>query len=183
MTHMNGSQRIPSNGAVSAGLPSKKAEAVVPTIPLHRLRAARRQEKISQRTVARHLGITVAEVKVQEMEGADLPLSVLYRWREVLNVPLVELLAEPEGSLSPPLMRRAQMVRLMKTALAIHDDSRQISVQRFAQTLIEQLTEMMPELEGIGPWHRVGKRRRRDEYGRAAELSMPDDLFLRDMES
>ena len=40
------------------------------------------------------------------------------------------------------------------------------------------MTEIMPELEGVVPWHAVGERRRRDEYGVAAERSMSDDLFM-----
>ena len=44
--------------------------------PLHRLGEARRREEISQRTVARCLGIGVAEVKLQEQKTADLPLSI-----------------------------------------------------------------------------------------------------------
>jgi hypothetical protein len=38
-----------------------------------------------------------------------------------------------------------------------------------AQTLCEQLTEMMPELKEVAPWHTVGQRRSLDEMGRVAE--------------
>ena len=46
------------------------------------------------------------------------------------------------------------------------------------QTLIDQLTEMMPELQGVSPWHSVGKRRRLDELGIAAQRSLSDEVFL-----
>ncbi len=47
-----------------------------------------------------------------------------------------------------------------------------------AQTLIDQLLEIMPELAGVGPWHAVGQRRRLDELGMAAERRLSDDVFL-----
>ena len=148
------------------------------TPPLHRLGEVRRQEGISLRTVARRLGIDVAAVKLQECESTDVPLSVVYQWQEVLNVPVVELLMEPNGSLSTPLAKRARLVRVMKTALSILEQSEQAPVGRMAQTLIAQLVEMMPELREVGSWHAVGQRRRSDEYGRAAEHSLPDEMFM-----
>ena len=44
---------------------------------------------------------------------------MLYEWQKILEVPIVELLVESEDVLSKPLLQRAQLVRLMKTALAI----------------------------------------------------------------
>ena len=67
---------------------------------------------------------------------------------------------ETEEPLSAPVMKRAQMVRLMKTAQAILERSSQPSIRRMAQTMTEQLIEIMPELADVGPWHAVGKRRR-----------------------
>ena len=37
---------------------------------------------------------------------------------------------------------------------------------------------MMPELQGVSPWHAVGKRRRLDELGVAAQRSLSDDVFV-----
>ena len=48
---------------------------------------------------------------------------------------------------------------------------------RLAQTLINQLLELMPELEHVTPWHSVGQRRSKDEMGRIAECPVPD-LYL-----
>jgi len=145
---------------------------------LHRLGKVRRQEGISRGTVARRLGIDVAAVKLQEQRTSDVPLSVLYEWQKVLEVPLTELLAEPNESLSPSLVKRAQLVRIMKTALSIREGASQEPVRRLAQTMVNQLNEIMPELEGVNPWHTVGKQRRRDEYGQAAERCLPDDMFV-----
>ncbi len=146
--------------------------------PLHRIGAVRRAQGISRRTIARRLNIDVSQVKLQERETADIPLSRLYQWQELLEVPIGELLVEAGDPLSQPILRRAQLVRVMKTALAIMESTDQTPTQRMAQTLVNQLTEMMPELSGVSPWHSVGERRRRDEYGAAADRCLSDDLFV-----
>jgi len=89
------------------------------TRPLHRLAEVRRTQGISRRTLARRLNTDVSEVKKQEEQTSDLPLSELYRWQAALDVPLLELLVESDEPLSAPVLKRAQMVGLMKTAVAI----------------------------------------------------------------
>ena len=145
--------------------------------PLHRLARVRRREGVSRRTVARRLKIDVAQVKSQENENADMLLSNLYQWQEVLDVPITELLVESDDPLSTPVLKRAQMVRLMKTARTILERSHQISIRRMAQTLIEQLLEVMPELKSVTPWHAVGQRRTRSELGQAARRRLSFDWF------
>ena len=46
-----------------------------------------------------------------------------------------------------------------------------------AQTLVDQLIEVMPELQGISAWNAVGKRRSLDEFGVAALRSLSADVF------
>jgi transcriptional regulator with XRE-family HTH domain len=128
--------------------------------------------------MARRLNVDVAEIKRQENELSDLPLSKLYQWQKALAVPVGELLVESEDSLSEPLRKRAQLVRLMKTALAIMEHAEQESVHLMTQTIIDQLTEMMPELRGVSPWHAVGNRRCLDELGVAAQRGLSDEVFL-----
>jgi len=154
----------------------RTGESAAPTA-LHRLGAVRRQQGISRRTVARRLGMETSQVKAQERESSDLLLSRLYQWQLLLEVPITELLVEAGDPLSEPVLKRAQLVRVMKTVLAILETSEQEPIQRMAQTLVGQLTEIMPELEGVGPWHAVGERRRRDEYGVAAERRLADSVF------
>lgn len=154
----------------------RAGESATPIV-LHRLAAVRRQQEISRRTVARRLGMEVSQVKAQERETSDLLLSRLYQWQQLLEVPITELLVEADDPLSEPVLKRAQLVRVMKTVLAILETSNQEPIQRMAETLVEQLTEIMPELEGVGPWHAVGERRRRDEFGVAAERRLADSLF------
>ena len=144
---------------------------------LHRLAAVRRLQGLSRRALARRLNVDVVEIRRQE-EETDLPLSVLYEWQKVLEVPLCELLVESEDSLSQPLLERAQLVRLMKTALAIQEQADNEGTRAMAQTLIDQLVEVMPELRGVSAWHAVGKRRRLDELGIAAQRTISEDSFI-----
>jgi transcriptional regulator with XRE-family HTH domain len=146
---------------------------------LHRLAEVRRRQGITRRTLARRLNTDVATVKQQEQPTADMNLSTLYTWQEVLDAPIAELLVESEEPLSSPVMRRAQMVRLMKTAGAILERAQQSSIRRMAQMLVDQLCEVMPELKGVSPWHAVGRRRTQDELGQAAYRRIPTDVFRR----
>jgi transcriptional regulator with XRE-family HTH domain len=148
---------------------------------LHRLAAVRRQEGVSRRTVARRLGIGLRDVQAQEDGSADLPLSTLYRWKEVLNVPISELLEEDAGEISAPVMFRGKLLRVMKTAVTILERTRNRATHRMAQFMVEQLIEIMPELKGTAPWPSVGKRRSRRELGRAARLRLPADV-MRDLD-
>ena len=145
---------------------------------LHRLETVRKLQGVSRRTVARHLNVEVSMIRSQERETTDLSLSTLYEWQRVLEVPVAELLVETEDPLSAPVMKRAQLVRVMKTALAILESSEEEPIRRMAQTMIGQLTELMPELAGVGPWHAVGKRRRFDEMGVAAQRRLSEDVFI-----
>jgi transcriptional regulator with XRE-family HTH domain len=144
---------------------------------LHRLAEVRRQQGVTRRTVARRLNTDIGSVKQQEQPNADLTLSTLYAWQEVLDVPVAELLLETEEPLSAPVLKRAQLVRIMKTAAAILERSQQAGVKRLAQMLVEQLCEIMPELSGVSPWHTVGRRRTQDELGQAAQRSISFEVL------
>lgn len=145
--------------------------------PLHRLGEARRQEDISRRTVARHLGITVGEVIRQECETTDLPLSMLHKWAKVLDQPVAELVQQTGYSLSMPLFNRSHMALVMRTAMTILEQTRDPRTKRLAQTMVDQLIEIMPELRGVAAWQTVGKPRRRDELGIAAERRLSDEVY------
>jgi hypothetical protein len=144
---------------------------------LHQLGEARRRQGLSVRCVAQRLNMTVGEVRAQEDESADLLVSELYRWQAVLEVPIEELLHEPEDALSPRVMTRARMLRVMKTARALRSHARSESEHRLARLLISQLIEIMPELREVAAWPAVGHRRTADELGRIAEHPIPDDFM------
>jgi transcriptional regulator with XRE-family HTH domain len=146
--------------------------------PLHRLAMVRRLQGLSRRTVARRLNIDVDLLREQERQSADLTLSAMYAWQKALDVPICELLVETDDSLASPVLARSRLVRLMKTVLAVRDQARQESIRRMAQTMCDQLVEIMPELVNIGPWHAVGKRRRLSELGVAAQRRLGEEVFI-----
>jgi transcriptional regulator with XRE-family HTH domain len=150
---------------------------------LHRIALVRRRQGVALRTVARYLDVDIEEAARQEQPDSDLPLSSLRRWQQVLEVPLSELLVESHDELSAPVLERARLIKVMKTAATILEKSESSRVRRLSETLIAQLIEIMPELEGVGPWHDMTTpRRRRDDLGRAAERQIPAPLG-RDLES
>jgi transcriptional regulator with XRE-family HTH domain len=145
--------------------------------PLHRVRKVRLQQGMSMRTAARHTGTDVRQLKLQEQETTDLRISDLRKWQHALDVPIGELLVEPESSLSPPVLARARMVRLMKTIAAIQERTQSSRIRRMADTAAEQLVEIMPELKDVSPWHEYGQRRSLTEFGRIVDRQVPEDVL------
>ena len=126
--------------------------------PLHRLATVRRQQGVSRHAIARQLNIEVEQVRQQENENSDLSLSMLYAWQSILDVPIGELLVEPDDGLPSSILLRSQMVRLMKTVQTISENTKQESIRARAQTMVGQLVEIMPELAGVGAWNINGAR-------------------------
>lgn len=137
--------------------------------PLHRIAEVRRQQGVSLRAARQSLGLTSEHVQRQEQEDYDLLLSELYKWQDVLDVPVTELLVEPNRQLSQPISKRAMMIKVMKTAATILESAQHPETKALAQRLVEQLLEIMPELEGVSAWPSVGQRRSLDEMGRIAQ--------------
>ncbi len=160
------------------------ASKISPELPLggtqllHRLRAVRCQQGLSQRQAAKRMNITIDQVRQQECESSDLPLSVLYAWQKALNVPVAELLVEVIDALASPILERSQLVRLTKTVLAVREKSRQDLIRRMAQTMHDQLVEIMPELANVVPWPGTGKPRRLSELGVAAQRRVTEEVFF-----
>ena len=145
---------------------------------LHRIAAVRKRQGMSLRSVARQMHVEMRQLRSEEEESADLLLSTLYQWQQVLDVPVSELLVESNDPLSTPVMQRARLVKMMKTVAAIMERSDSEPIKRLAQMLYNQLVEIMPELKDISPWHSVGQRRTMDEYGRIVERTISDDMFF-----
>ena len=164
---------------VIAASPEREEDSPPQGPLMHRIRTVRLQQGASLRSVARQSGVDVRQLRLQEQESTDVRLSDLHKWQKALDVPLVELLVEPESSLSPPIMNRARFVRLMKTAAAIRDRAESVGIKRMAQMLCEQLVEMMPELTDVSPWHDYGQRRSLEEFGRIVDRTVSDDLVGR----
>jgi transcriptional regulator with XRE-family HTH domain len=152
-------------------------EPVARRVVLHRIAAVRNQQGISLRGLARQLRTSVSDLEAEEEETTDLRLSRVYWWQSVLEVPISELLVDSNSPLSAPVLERARLVRIMKTVAAITEKTDSTPIKRLAQTLASQLVELMPELEGVSPWHNVGQRRTLDELGRIAERPYSDDIW------
>jgi len=155
-------------------------ESSAPVVPrrmnkLQKLGEARRRQGLSLRCVAQRLGLPISEVRAQEDEQADLLISELYRWQAALEVPIEELLEDPDDTLSPRVLMRARLLKVMKTTMALRRSARSESERRLARLLVEQLLEIMPELKEVSGWPAVGHRRRTDEIGRIAENPVSDD--------
>ena len=175
---MNRTQTLDSRLNIAEPTPAVVALHLECAIPLHRLGEARRQEHISRRSMACHLGITVQDVRRQECKTTDLPLSVLHKWANVLGLPVAELVVEPDDVLSTRLFNRARLVQVMKTAMAILERTGDPPTKRLAQTMVDQLMEIMPELRGVSAWHAAGKRRRLDDLGIATQRTLSDEVFI-----
>jgi transcriptional regulator with XRE-family HTH domain len=146
-------------------------------VQLHRIAEVRQRQGVTLRNVARRLGMSLPVVRRQEQGDCDLRLSDLRRWQQVLEVPVAELLVEGEGSLSGPVLQRSRMVKLMKTAAAIRERSRDAESVRLVSMLVEQILEIMPELSDVSPWPAPGQRRTLDDVGRAARSVVSEDVF------
>lgn len=142
---------------------------------LHRIREIRLKQGVSLRTAARHTGVDVRSLRAQEKPQSDLRISDLLKWQAALDVPLIELLEETDEPLSRPVMERARLIRLMKTVVAMREQSGEPGIQRMAQMLMDQLIEVMPELAEVSPWHTYGKRRGMEEMGRIYDAQIRDD--------
>jgi transcriptional regulator with XRE-family HTH domain len=144
---------------------------------MHRISEVRQEQGVSIRSAARRLGVSMQEVREQEDPACDLRLSQLHQWQHVLEVPLADLVLDSDAPLSTPVSQRAKMLRVMKTVKALAEAASEPSVQRFAQMLITQLVDVMPELKEVSAWHSVGQRRTQDEMGRIIERTIPDSFF------
>lgn len=138
---------------------------------LHRIREVRREQGVSSKRASQLMGKSVEAIRAEEAETTDLRLSQLYEWQRLLEVPIEDLLVEPHSPLSEPVLKRARMVRLMKTVQAIMERSNQPSVRRLAQTMVNQLVEIMPELEGVTPWNSLDRKNARNENSRILECT------------
>ena len=85
---------------------------------LHRIKQVRIAEGFSLRSVARRMNKKESILRDQEQQDTNLTLTELYRWQAALNVPVYELLIEPERALSEPIRTRASLIRLTPSARA-----------------------------------------------------------------
>ncbi|MBN1853382.1 MAG: hypothetical protein JW829_11685 [Pirellulales bacterium] len=164
-------------GTSEANMAGTSLPAEAATRPLHRIHEVRQQQGISLRTAARRMSTTIENARSQEKSESDISLSDLYRWQCALGVPVENLLVDLDAPLSMPILQRARLLKMMKTVRSISEQAECESIQRLAETLAQQLIEVMPELKEVSPWHSVGQRRTLNEYGRIVEQTYSDHLF------
>jgi transcriptional regulator with XRE-family HTH domain len=180
----NGRQRPTNrlNGRASSGqadrAPANGSSSDISRQIMHRISTVRQRQGVSLRSAARQMRIDVRRLRSQEDESSDILLSTLYKWQQVLDVPISELLVDANDPVSSPILERARMLKIMKTVAAIRDRAESKPIKRMAEMLCDQLIEIMPELKDVTPWHSVGQRRTSEEYGRIVERRLPDDFFL-----
>lgn len=124
----------------------------------HRIQTIRKQQDMSLRAVARRMNITPGQAQKQEVETSDLSLSTLFKWQRALDVPIAHLLVEPDGPISEPVLKRARLLKLMKTAASLLQIADDEQIQRLATMLMNQLIELMPELKDVSPWPIPGRQ-------------------------
>ncbi|QDV14160.1 hypothetical protein CA51_40540 [Rosistilla oblonga] len=121
------------------------------------------------------------DLREQEKPSTDVPMSVLMCWRDALEVPLAELLVEPDMRLSQSIAHRAKLVRMMKTILTLCEHGGDERTQRLVTMLREQMLELMPELTEVTGWPSMGSRRSQDELGRIGQQPISLDGFSSDV--
>ncbi len=146
------------------------ADSSDPSPPLDRIAEVRQAQGLTLRTVSRRCGVSVRRLKAEEQGGCELTLAALRRWAQALDVPVVELLAEPSDGLAASVSLRAQLVRVMKTVEALRAHAESAAMRRISDRLRDQLLEIMPELDEITAWPREGSRRQPGTSGRVVEL-------------
>ena len=99
---------------------------------------------------------SVRTLRKQEKPTANLTLTELTNWANALDVPVKDLIDVPGQGLASPIQQRAQLIRIMKSAVSIQENADCESMQAFADTLVSQLVELMPELDGISAWPTYG---------------------------
>lgn len=143
---------------------------------LHRLQAVRQEQGLSVRRVAQQMKLDAEDVRQEEDPQSDLPLSRLYAWQRVLEVPIADLLVDSDSPLSAPVLERARLVKLMKSVAGILEKTRDPDVKKLAESMAEQLKEIMPELAGVTAWPTTSQRRQAVRMGRIAQHTYSFEL-------
>ncbi len=173
--------RRPTNEAAKRGRrredPAKTSASATQKPSLHRIARIREQQGISERTMARRLGVDVKRYRELEDPQCDLSLSQLIAIQTALEVPIGDLLEDRQG-LSRPVEERAKLLKIMKTAVAIKEAKISPRADRMAQMLCEQLVELMPELADVSGWPQFGARRGMSAVGKALQLPIDTSNIL-----
>ena len=131
---------------------------------MHRLAAVRQAKGLTCFELARILRTTVEKIRLQE-EATDLSISTLNAWAAALGVPVTELVVEPDEWLQETNLAKPEAESLLRLAVELRDRSRRRSIQRLAQTFVNQLTEIDPALNSNGNGNGNGHHRQQPLFG------------------
>ncbi|MDR0392195.1 MAG: helix-turn-helix domain-containing protein [Planctomycetaceae bacterium] len=155
------------NNSVKVRSRSSSRQLLPQLTRFHRIAAVRLEQGVSLSRAAKRLHLDISEAREQENESTDLKLSQLYKWRDILDISVGELVVEPEEIPTNPIKNRCQLVRLMKTVRSIIIESNSEVILILARHLESQLIELMPELATIAAWPSLGQSRNAHSPGAA----------------
>ena len=144
---------------------------------IHRLASVRKQERVSWKSLSRRTGIPIGELKLQENEGQDLRLSTLQKWHQAFNVPIEELVVEPDDRITPSLELKAHLIKVTKTILLLLEQCEDETTKILAKRLFDELIQIMPELKEVGPWPTRNRPRDPNDVPRRVEQQISTDLL------
>lgn len=160
---------LPSNAdGTLFPLPTSRSPSPKPSRPRHFIAETLRKQGASLSFCARRLGLSAAEARAQADPNADLTLSQLSAWSEVLDVPLSELVPI-DDVLPDPVRNRALLLRIFKTARRLQELSRGGKLEFAVESLFDQLVELAPEFRDVPPWPTVGQSHAARPEGAAVE--------------
>lgn len=151
-------------GPAPAATPRKTGKAKV----YHAVAQAREREGMSIQKCAKLLQISVEEAREQENPATPLTAAQLSEWKRILKVPYSELLGTEDDDLDDPIRHRAGMLKVMKSAKSLEETVCRPEERMMVGNLIDQIVELMPELETVSAWPKVGQSHEACRFGRAA---------------
>jgi len=101
--------------------------------------------------------IMVETAQRQEDPTYNLDLTQLRAWQKALDVPIAELIEEPDKEFSPLIQSRTQIFKLGKTVASVLKTTEEKDTRILAEMMQEQLAEIMPEAAEADAWQ--GKAR------------------------
>ena len=134
---------------------------------IHRIREVRQKQGVQLRMVERHLGLTRSDAREIEHPEHDLRVSELVKFAVLLNVPVGELLIDAECD--EIIKMRGLVLRLCRIANTLLERAPNQDVRILAESIRNQIIEVMPQVDDQHGLLSVGSLRTGDEMGRIAE--------------
>ena len=145
--------------------------------PFHRLKEVRQLSGMSLRSIAARTGIPIKTLREQEVSN-QIDLSDLFKWKEALGVPFMELFSDSPEKMDEMVRIRAGLIQIMRSVNSLRLGKLTEQQEAIVENIGAELTSLMPELDAIGSWPQSGNRRRLDEPSRIESHLIPTDLWF-----